>query len=1568
MREPGLSAVLELVRVEQDDGAAFRFGVQEYLLRSDDGTYAAATLRWDDALLESLARVRDGRDPAAVQALGERLRRLLATTRFAAIEEAIERAAQERRPVRVEIAAAAAELYALPWELLTIGRAARHLGELPGVELVYRWPGARAAPTARPAHREGGRVLVAWSRAFGNVGERFAIDAIAAALQAGGLGFDASRDVIGDASLAGLAAALAARVEAGDPPDLLYLLCHGAPVGSGYGLGLDDGRGGRVVIDGGALRRALAPFAGHVRAVMLMACDGGNPGAIGAHLGSAAHELHRGGFAAVIAPRWPVAGASAHALTGHVLKGMLEGACSIEQALQAGRERLLAAGSPDWAAYQLYSHADADAGTRPFVVRPYRGLLAFEREHAGLFFGRDAELAEVLGDLDALIEGGRPRLLVVAGASGTGKSSLVLAAARAALERQGRQVAVIRPGRVPAEALDAVLRTRRAGEPFVLIVDQFEEVFTHAIDQGDAAGAAAFVRSLWGLVTRPDERVAVIATLRVDFAGRCGELVLDDRGTRLDALVYDEAHRVFVAELSPAALREVIERPAQRVGLRVEAGLAERLIQELRGESNALPLLEYVLDELWRRREGDVLTHAALDASGGVHGALARHADALVDGLDDAAREQARRTFVRLVQFGGDPATGARRREDIAGLRSRRDPEAWDRALAALVAARLLVRRGDDPARATLEVAHEALIRRWGRLWTWYQADLRRLTMADELARLVAQWRAYGPLTGKALAFAQELVHGLEADDVPADAREMLAVSEARATRQARLRRGLVGAAIGTLAVFLTVVSALYVRAVANFRDAEANRARADGAAARMDVTSRLVMAELLRADRPHLAAALLRDLPGEQLPRWRDLAWNTLQTPLPAIWDGPATPAEHVAFTADGSFVAGLADGTLRGYWAGRGEARVFPGAGPVQALAFAPSDAHLYVVRPTTIEVWARRDDTLERRSEVELRAGPERDLAVGAQSGRVVLVAGETHLVFEPAGDRLEPRGAREGCLTLDAGSEQRICRAGADAALVETWTGAPVGRVESPGLAAARATHGGLVARAGPLVAWSWPGAGATLTRHAVDGAQLADIDEVMVFPGGVGWRRTVGAGDEPRRQWCAAIGGRTTCVDAPLDATFAGVVGREVVMSSPEGIDLRARETRALSRRLRGPDSTDRRRFVDARGFVALFDTKGRAWRWDLRRPRSGALAFGGAGPGAATDDRRSPVLQAERGRVVAVATTTDAVVVAAWPLRSETIAERSPALRRELPLAPGESYVGRLIDHDAFVVRIAAADGSERLLVGDLRDAAIDLRPAALPIAADTAVVALAPGGAHMFTVRNGALARRSLRDPTATGETLPVTVMPGSPVLLDPRGRRLAVVDGAAKTLSLLDLTDPLAPPVVRAAVLGAAFAPDGQMLALGLEGGAVAFVDIGPDGRLVDRALLRRHRSPPRLLAFSADGTQLVSADPSRQLMLWSDLGAALPRGLATISDERITALGFSPDGAQVWALARTGELRFWSVLGDDPALAAELRVRSTYCVPAGEWSDLGLSQVDAAALAARTCAAARDGGAGG
>ncbi len=605
-----LAIVLELTRVaEPDDPHAFRFEPQGYTLRGPTGGLERFDIPWSADLLADLEALRrPGRDPAVVQRVGEILQRALRPIGWTALGEQIRGASEAGRPVLITLRSNAAELYALPWELSTVGASGQHLGELAGVLVRHEWP-ATASAAEQPAPRpEGGRVLFAWSAAAGAIPAAEHQRAIAAAWSEGHVGFDPAADVLAHASPARLAEVLAAAEAAGRPFAVLHLLAHGGAVGSTFGLALDGDDEPASVVDAGRLRQLLAPHAGTLRLVVLAACDGANTGALGNHLGSVAQALHRGGIQSVVASRYPLSVAGSVVLAETLHRALLVDLHPLERAFTLTRTHLARrAEHLDWASLQLYARAADGDDTRPVVFCPYRGLLVFEARHRRFFFGRDAERRETLGDLQALIDADKPRFVVVVGASGTGKSSMVLSGVIPDVDRLKPRfkgpwdVQTMTPGAAPLATLHGLLSRRADTRPLLLIVDQFEELFT----QTTAPGArAAFVRELWSL-SGADTGLHVIVTLRVDFLGHCGDLIVDDTGLSLDRVAYDEAHRVFVARMAREQVRIAIEAPATRVGLTFAPGLLDRILADVGDEPGALPLLQYALGRLWANRRGE---------------------------------------------------------------------------------------------------------------------------------------------------------------------------------------------------------------------------------------------------------------------------------------------------------------------------------------------------------------------------------------------------------------------------------------------------------------------------------------------------------------------------------------------------------------------------------------------------------------------------------------------------------------------------------------------------------------------------------------------------------------------------------------------------------------------------------------------------------------------------------------------------------------------------------------------------------------------------------------------------
>ncbi len=400
---------------------------------------------------------------------------------------------------------------------------------------------------------------------------------------------------------------------------------------------------------------------------------------------------------------------------------------------------------------------------------PFRGLQAFEPEHAPVFFGRTAATATVLAKLRAQGQAGRAFVLIV-GMSGGGKSSLVRAGVLPLLLQPGIvgeatawRHAVMRPsdgqGR-PFEALAAALfdATKRAGGAttaadtastevetlarsstnadalsrtivdrlaglavdastsvdagsachLALVVDQLEEVFSD--ERVDAAERDRFFAALDALAR--SHVVWILATMRSDAYVRIAE------APALVALKEGEGQ----VDLLPPSVREIgqiIRLPAAAAGLRFETrpNTAEKLDDAIRDDAarnpGALPLLQFLLEELYRRRSADdVLTFHAYEELGGVEGALVQRAETVLAGVGDAARDALPKVLRELVTFGIDDESRALRR---VAPRDAFVDAASNELVEALLDARLLVAGSSADGAPIVSLAHEALLQFWPR-------------------------------------------------------------------------------------------------------------------------------------------------------------------------------------------------------------------------------------------------------------------------------------------------------------------------------------------------------------------------------------------------------------------------------------------------------------------------------------------------------------------------------------------------------------------------------------------------------------------------------------------------------------------------------------------------------------------------------------------------------------------------------------------------------------------------------------------------------------------------------------
>src|SRR5262249_50070602 len=183
-----------------------------------------------------------------------------------------------------------------------------------------------------------------------------------------------------------------------------------------------------------------------------------------------------------------------------------------------------------------------------------------------------------------------------------------------------------------------LLAERSDQADLLLIVDQFEEVFTLC---QDPAERAAFIAMLLHAATTPTSRTRVVLGVRADFYGHCGQY------PQLVQALNDA--QVLIGPMSIAELTDAVTLPARQAGYTLDTALATRLVSEASGQACALPLLSHALVETWRRRRGTRLTLAGYEAAGGIRHAVARTAEDLHTRLNPDEQQAARRIFLRLT-------------------------------------------------------------------------------------------------------------------------------------------------------------------------------------------------------------------------------------------------------------------------------------------------------------------------------------------------------------------------------------------------------------------------------------------------------------------------------------------------------------------------------------------------------------------------------------------------------------------------------------------------------------------------------------------------------------------------------------------------------------------------------------------------------------------------------------------------------------------------------------------------------------------------------------------------------
>ncbi|HKS49847.1 MAG TPA: WD40 repeat domain-containing protein [Amycolatopsis sp.] len=1191
---------------------------------------------------------------------------------------------------------------------------------------------------------------------------------------------------------------------------------------------------------------------------------------------------------------------------------------------------------------------------------PYPGLVAFGPEQAKWFFGRDGLIAELTARLDQRLRTGG--MQVVVAPSGAGKSSLLRAGLLPKLEQAALPGSdrwpklALTPGAEPVSTLAVHIAARTGAEPgvvteqliadpreclstlrpslggplpAVLVVDQFEELFTLCTDDHQRR---TFIDLLTRIAGSPPDVGAsaepaglVILGLRADFYATC----VGD--SRLRAALQDTP--LVVGPMSEAELREAIVFPAQDVGLDIEPGLVELLLRDLGAtarvgadetgayEAGRLPLLAHALRVSWQNRHGATLTVLGYQDTGGIQHAVATTADQVYDGLDETGRRLAQSLFLRLIKVG-DVAEDTRRRVPRAELVcATADPPRAALVLDAFTQARLLTLQLD-----TAEITHEALLHSWPRLRRWIDADRASRLTHQNLEESAAAWeRAHRDPALLYRGSQLDTAHTWATTAAPGEpspiARTFLAAASQARRRATRWKTGitvalavlLVAAVTAAVVAFQQRGAALQQRDLVLYNQILANSDRLRTTDVSLSAQLALVAHRIRPSDETYTRLVTAADSP--------------LSTPL----TGHANVVGSVAFSPDGHTMAtGSNDYTIR----------LWNVADPTRPTAIGQLAGHTDGVAAVAFSPDGRTLATgsVDRTVRLWNVADPTRPIALGqpdparpAEQGRPLTgnVGRITSVAFSPDGHTL----AAGNLAASGVGDPLPVLRLWnvSDPARPVLLSQPFISHIEVDSVAFSPDGHT-LAASCADGVTRLWNIAdptqpivlGEPLTGHTDYAFSVAFSPD--------GRTLAVGSRDQSVQLWNVADPTRPAPLGRPLTGHTGGVYA---LAFSPDG--------RTLT--------------------VGSGDFTVRLWNFSdptspapLGQPLTGhtgtvnSVAFSPDGHTLATgsDDHTarlwhlpSPLLTGH----TTVYSLANAVHSVAFSPNGRTLAAGTmdKLVRLSNVADPSRpAFVGQpLQGHTLTVCSVAFSPDGHTLATGSfdgtarLWNVADPTRPAALgqPLTGHTDnVCALA------FSPDGHTLATGSLDDsvqlwnvsdptrPTALGPPLTIYGSSVNSVAFSPNGRILAA-GTRDSTVRLWNVADPRQPTPLGApltghtdAVYSVAFSPDGHTLATGSADDTVRLWNVAnPNQPTALGVPLTGHTSYVGSVAFSPDGHTLATGSADHTVRLWNTADPTRPAPLGqplTGHTSGVSSVAFSPDGRTLATGSGDQSIRLWDM----------------------------------------------------